>query len=74
MEYLFVVYFLISGEWIRGDDMEMDGWASLPVATLEECLKRKARADEIHADLMRSDPRVLDKRFDCEPRENASNG
>ena len=72
MEYLFVVYFLINGAWVRGDTM--DGWGSLPVATLEECLERKTRAEEIHADLMRSDPRVLDKRFDCESRESASDG
>lgn len=72
MEYLFVVYLLINGVWIRGDDM--DGWASLPVATLEECLERKTRAEEIHADLIRSDSRVFDKRFDCEPREGASDG
>ncbi len=72
MEYLFVVYLMINGAWVRGDDI--DGWASLPVATLEECLKRKARAEEIHADLIGSDTRAIDKRFDCEPRAGVSDG
>ena len=72
MEYLFVVYLMINGAWVRGD--EIDGWASLPVATIEECLERKTRAEEIHADLKRSDARAIDKRFDCEPRAGASEG
>ena len=36
--------------------------------------ERKARAEEIHADLIRSDSRAYDKRFDCEPRDSASDG
>ena len=72
MEYLFVVYFLIQGEWVRGDTM--DGWAPLPVATLEECLERKARAEKIQYDLKQSDPRVYDKQFNCERVESVSDG
>ncbi len=28
MEYLLVVYFLMHGVWVRGDELE--GWASIP--------------------------------------------
>ncbi len=72
MEYLLVVYFLMNGVWVRGD--ELDGWASIPYPAQELCLERKARAEEIHADLKRINPRAHDKRFECEPREAESGG
>ena len=67
MEYLLVVYFLMSGEWIRGD--ELDGWGSLPLPSQEICLERRQRAEKIHEELMISNPSARDKRFECEPRE-----
>jgi hypothetical protein len=72
MEYLLVVYFLMNGVWVRGDELE--GWASVPYPTQELCLARKARAEEIHADLKRINPRAYDKRFECEPHEAESGG
>ena len=66
MEYLLVVYFLMNGDWVRGDELE--GWASRPYPTMEICLERKVRGEEIHADLKRVNPRAYDKRFACEPR------
>ena len=72
MEYLLVVYFLMNGVWVRGDELE--GWASIPYPVQELCLERKARAEEIHADLKRINPRAYDKRFECEPRAAESGG
>ena len=72
MEYLLVVYFLMSGDWVRGD--ELDGWASIPYPTQELCLERKARAEEIQADLERVNPRAYHKRYVCEPRQGGADG
>ncbi len=72
MEYLLVVYLLMGGDWVRGD--EFDGWGSIPYPAQEVCLQRKARAEEIQADLKRINPRAYDKRFACEPRETGSQG
>ena len=72
MEYLLVVYILLNGVWVRGD--ELDGWGSIPYPTEQACLQRKGRAEEIRADLKRVNPRAHDKRFECEPREAESGG
>jgi hypothetical protein len=67
MEYLLVAYFLMSGVWVRGDELE--GWGSIPYPTEAVCLDRKARAERIQADLKRVNPRAIVKRYACEPRE-----
>ena len=67
MEYLLVVYFLMSGVWVRGDEIE--GWGSISYPTAAACLERKARAEEIQVELERINPRALPKRYTCEPRE-----
>ena len=72
MEYLLVVYLLMGGDWVRGD--ELDGWGSIPYPAEEVCLQRKARAEEIQADLKRINPRAYDKRYACEPRETGTGG
>ncbi len=72
MEYLLVVYFLLSGDWVRGD--ELDGWAPIAYPTPELCLERKARAEEIQADLERVNPRAYPKRDVCEPRQSGADG
>ena len=72
MEYLLVVYFLMGGDWIRGDNLE--GWGAIAYPTEAVCLERKARAEEIHLDLMRVNPRVLAKRYTCEGRETEPGG
>ena len=72
MEYLLVVYILLSGAWIRGDDLE--GWGSIPYPTEAACLERKLRAEQIFADLKRVNPRASAKRYVCEPREIGSGG
>ncbi len=66
MEYLLVVYLLMSGEWVRGDDI--DGWGSLPYPTLEECLESKARGEKLFEELKTINPRAYERRFECEPR------
>jgi hypothetical protein len=72
MEYLLVVYFLMSGVWIRGDEFE--GWGAIPYPTEAACLERKARAEEIQVDLRRVNPRASPKRYVCEPRESGTGG
>ncbi len=72
MEYLLVVYFLMGGDWVRGDPQQ--GWGAIPYPTEAVCLQRKTRAEEIQADLKRVNPRAFDKLFACEPRENGSPG
>ena len=72
MEYLLVVYFVMSGVWVRGDEFE--GWGPIPYSTEAECLERKVRAEEIQADLKRVNPRALAKRFACEPRDIGTGG
>ncbi len=67
MEYLLVVYILMNGAWVRGD--ELDGWGSIPYPTRIVCLERQARAEELQADLQRISPRVFAKRYACEARE-----
>ncbi len=72
MEYLLVVYFLLSGVWIRGDDLE--GWGSIPDPSEAACLESKLRAEQFYADLKRVNPRTSVKRYVCEPREIGSGG
>ncbi len=72
MEYLLVVYFLMSGVWVRGDEFE--GWGAISYPTEAACLERKARAEEIQVDLKRVNPRALAKRYVCEPRETGPGG
>ncbi len=72
MEYLLVVYLLMGGDWVRGDELE--GWGSIAYPAEEVCLQRKARAEEIQADLKRINPRAYDKRYVCEPRQTGTGG
>lgn len=72
MEYLLVVYFLMSGVWIRGDEFE--GWGAIPYPTEAACLERKTRAEEIQVDLRRVNPRASPKRYVCVPRETGTGG
>ncbi len=72
MEYLLVVYFLMSGVWIRGDEFE--GWGPIAYPTEAACLESKVRAEAFQADLKRVNPRALAKRYVCEPRETGPGG
>jgi hypothetical protein len=72
MEYLLVVYLLMSGVWVRGD--ELDGWGSIPYPTEAVCLERKLRAEQIYADLKQVNSRAIAKRYACEPGETALGG
>ena len=72
MEYLLIVYILMGGDWAQGDPQR--GWGPIPYPTEALCLQRKARAEEIQADLKRVNPRAFDKRFACEPRETGTGG
>ncbi len=72
MKFLLVVFVIISGDWVRGDDL--DGWGSVAYATEEICLQRKASAEQHQIDLKRVNPRAYDKRFVCEPLESGLGG
>ncbi len=72
MEYLLVVYILLSGVWVRGDDLE--GWGSIPYPTEAVCLERKQRAEQLYADLKRVNPRASPKRYVCEPVDTGAGG
>lgn len=66
MKYLLVVFILINGEWVRGDDLE--GWSAISYETLDRCLESKKRANEIQLNLKRINARAFEKRFVCEPQ------
>ncbi len=71
MKFLLVVFFLIDGQWVQGEASK--GWGPLPYESEAACLISKARADEIHANLIRVDPRALEKRFECTIDQNEAN-
>ena len=62
MTYLFVVFLLINGVWVQGDDIE--GWASMPYESLESCLDAMSRAEKIQEDLLVFNPKAHQKRFE----------
>ena len=66
MEFLLVVYILINGVWVPGE--EVQGWGAMTYASEARCLESKARAEEIQADLKLKNPRAYDKRFACEAK------
>ncbi len=72
MEYLLVVYLLMSDVWVRGDDL--DGWGSIPYPTEAACLERKLNAEQFYADLKRINSRAIARRYACEPGETGSEG
>ncbi len=69
MEFLLVVYLMVSGAWVRGDEME--GWGSLAYPNEQACLESKARAETIQVDLKLKSPHATDKRFVCEPGKSS---
>ncbi len=71
MKYLLVVFFLFDGQWVQGEASK--GWGPLPYETEAACLTSKARAENIHADLKRVNPRAFEKRFECIAEQNATN-
>jgi|TARA_B100001971_G_C17907795_1_gene391279 hypothetical protein len=63
MKYLLVVYFLLDGQWVQGEASK--GWGAVAYESQETCLASKARAEGIHTNLKRVNPRALEKRFEC---------
>ncbi len=74
MKYMLVIYFLIKGVWVAGDDLPTEGWSALAYPTLEQCQASAARGVELHEELKAVNPRAHDKRFECEPRAEGSEG
>ena len=64
MTYLFVVFILINGVWVQGDDIE--GWGSIPYESLETCLEAISRAEKILKDLLVFNPKAHEKKFECQ--------
>ena len=63
MKYLMVVFFLLDGQWVEGESSK--GWGAMPYATESACLASKARAETLQANVKRTNPRAIDKRFEC---------
>ena len=74
MNYMMVIYFLINGVWVAGEDMPGGGWSAMAFPTLEKCQAAADRGTELYVDLKANDPRTHEKRFECEPREAGSDG
>jgi len=70
MKYWLVVYIMINGAWIPGEQLE--GWGPMAYESHERCLKNKARAEALQAELRAKNPRAHDKRFVCESRRSGS--
>ena len=63
MKFLMGVFFLIDGQWVEGEASK--GWGPVPYPTEDACLASKTRAEAIHANLLKTNPRAIDKRFEC---------
>ena len=71
MKFLMVVFFLLDGQWVEGEASK--GWGAFPYATEEACLASKARAEDIQANLKQTNPRAVEKRFECIAEQTGSN-
>ena len=71
MKYLLVVFFLMDGQWVKGEASK--GWGALTYDNEVACLTSKARADEIHRNLKRVNPRAFEKRFKCMAEQPKTN-
>ena len=71
MKFLMVVFFLIDGQWVEGEASK--GWGPVPYATEEACLASKLRAEDIQANLLLTNPRAIDKRFECIAEQTGQN-
>ena len=65
MKFLLVVFILMDGNWVRGDEIE--GWGSVRYPSEQRCHESKTRAETIQLDLKVKNPHAFDKRFVCEP-------
>ena len=63
MKYLLLVFFLLDGDWVQGDKNK--GWGAIAYDSEIACLESKARAEGIHTQLKLTNPRAIEKRFDC---------
>ena len=70
MKFLMVVYFLLDGQWVVGEASK--GWGPVPYATEAACLASKARAETIQANLEQTNPRAVEKRFECIAEQTGS--
>jgi hypothetical protein len=71
MKFLLVVFFLMDGQWVEGETTK--GWGPMPYETKEACLASKSRAESIHESLKQTNPRSIDKRFECVAEQSETN-
>ncbi len=71
IKFLMVVFFLLDGQWVEGEASK--GWGAFPYATEDACLASKARAEAIQANLKQTNPRAVEKRFECIAEQTGSN-
>ncbi len=74
MNYMLVIYFLIKGVWVAGEDLPTEGWSAIAYPTLEKCQAAAERGTELYLELKAINPRTYEKRFECEPGEAGSDG
>ena len=70
MKYLLVVFFLFDGQWVAGEASE--GWGPMPFESEVACLASKARAEAIFESLKQTNPRSIEKRFECVAAQSES--
>jgi len=66
-----VIFFLLDGQWVAGEASE--GWGPMPFEFEEACLASKARAEAIFENLKQTNPRSIEKRFECVATQSESN-
>jgi len=71
MKYLLLVFFLFDGQWVQGDKHK--GWGPIAYDSELTCLESKARAEGIHAQLRLTNPRSIEKRFECIAQQPETN-
>jgi hypothetical protein len=71
MKFLLVVFFLMDGQWVAGEASK--GWGPMPYETENACLASKARAETIQKSLRQTNPRSIEKRFECVAAQSDSN-
>lgn len=69
MKIVLVVFLLIGGAWVRGEDMPYAGWSPVEYATMSKCLNAVERAIALQAGIEALHPNTARKLFDCEVRD-----
>lgn len=72
MKYWLVVYIMINGAWVPGE--QVAGWGPVAYESEALCVESKGRAETLQGELRKVNPRAYDKRFACELRPAEDDG